>query len=277
MDAHAHAHAHPPTPPPPRGRHQNTPKGKIPPSLRTDICAHAHTSLTSLTSLPGILAPVPSPQFGPSLPFPNPRPLLFSSIAVSPPPSPPLHSRLPFPAAVILLSFSSAGDPLIATSNRPSPCPFVGPTDLQYCDCESSAFFARLHHSIASDPAAANNPPPVPSFPTALVTHLAFAYPLLATGRTAHTQQLSAAVFAQPLGVTASLINHSIVPANCRSKSDQRHRFQRRRCVIRSATLGVVDHPDPPTSKAPPKTPPSSQTRSPLTPESPRENFHNES
>ncbi|KAK1676315.1 hypothetical protein BDP55DRAFT_631478 [Colletotrichum godetiae] len=97
----------------------------------------------------------------------------------------PLHSRLPFPAAVILLSSSSAGDPLIATSNRPSPCPFVGPTDLQYCDCESFAFFARLHHSIdASDPAVANNPPPVPSFPTALATQIAFAYPLLATDRT---------------------------------------------------------------------------------------------
>ncbi|KAI3547731.1 hypothetical protein CABS03_10069 [Colletotrichum abscissum] len=165
----------------PNGRHQNTPRGKVPPSLRTDIYAHAHVPSWNPRTHPV------APQFGPSLPFPNPRPLLFSSVTVSLPPSPP-PTRLPIPAAVVFLSSSSAGDLRIATSNRLFPCPFVGSTDLQYCDCESSAFFTRLHHPLASDPAASNNPPPAPSFPTILATHLAFAYPLLGTGRTPRTE-----------------------------------------------------------------------------------------
>ncbi|KAK1547643.1 hypothetical protein CPAR01_01610 [Colletotrichum paranaense] len=256
MDAHAHAQGTQGTPTRPlqccmmysvpNGRHQNTPRGKVPPSLRTDIYAHAHVPSWNPRTRPV------APQFGPSLPFPNPRPLLFSSVTVSLPPSPP-PTRLPIPAAVVFLSSSSAGDLRIATSNRLFPCPFVGSTDLQYCDCESSAFFTRLHHPLASDPAASNNPPPAPSFPTILATHLAFAYPLLGTGRTPRTElfishreqfhtativfaytvehlllqhlvpstrQLSVAVFAQTLGVTAFIINHSILPANCRVESD---------------------------------------------------------
>ncbi|KAK1454891.1 hypothetical protein CMEL01_03651 [Colletotrichum melonis] len=168
MDAHAHAQGTQGTPTRPL-------QGKVPPSLRTDIYAHAHVPSWNPRTRPV------APQFGPSLPFPNPRPLLFSSVTVSLPPSSP-PTRLPIPAAVVFLSSSSAGDLRIATSNRLFPCPFVSSTDLQYCDCESSAFFTRLHHPLASDPAASNNPPPAPSFPTILATHLAFAYPLLGTG-----------------------------------------------------------------------------------------------
>lgn len=139
------------------------PRGKVPPSLRTDICANAHVphvpswNPRTRPVAPSSVLPFPS-QTHDRFSF-RPSPLLFLPV---PPPS-----RLPIPAAVIFLSSSSAGDPLIATSNRLSPCPFVGSTDLQHCDCESPALFARLHHTIASDPAASNNPPPAPSFPTA--------------------------------------------------------------------------------------------------------------
>ncbi|KXH56314.1 hypothetical protein CNYM01_00194 [Colletotrichum nymphaeae SA-01] len=268
--------------------------------LLPDVPTSAPT-LTSLTSSRPFLEsshPSRRPQFGPSLPFPNPRPLLFSSVTVSLPSNPP-PTRLRIPAAVIFLSSSSAGDPRIATSNRLFPCPFVGSTDLQYCDCESPAFFTRLHHSIASDPAAPRHlrfPPPSQLISPSPIRSLRPAEPRVQSRLSRiesnstqqqltvtptqlpqqlvpNTRQLSAAGFAQTLGVTAFLINHSILPANCRVETDQRHRSQRRRCVIRSATLSVVDQPDLPTPKAAPKTPPSSQTRSPLTPESLRRNL----
>lgn len=166
----------------PNGRHQNTPRDKVPPSLRTDICAHAH---------------VPHVPHVPSW-HPRTRPVAPSSVLPFPSqahdrfsfrPSPFLFLPVLLPSAYPFLQQSSSYLPLLLEI-------FASQPPIAYSR-------ARLLAQLICNIATANHPPsslayitlspPIPPPPGTFVSHhprnsSPFAYPLLATGRAPRTE-----------------------------------------------------------------------------------------